>query len=131
MRLLVTPGYAEWLVANANPSRRLRPEVVHAQVAEMRDGTWDPDGHKVLVDGEGRLVAGQHQLRAVIEAGVPVLMEVRRDAVHDAQRLHDRRRAADPGHDRVGCWCCCLDCGFDVEEVTGDGEHGGAAAEGV
>lgn len=34
-----------------------------------------------------------------------------------AQRLHDERRARDPDHDRVSCWCCCLDCNFDVERL--------------
>jgi len=29
-----------------------------------------------------------------------------------AQRLHDERRQRDPRHDRVSCWCCCLDCDF-------------------
>lgn len=36
----------------------------------------------------------------------------------EAQRLHDERKAADPEHDRVGCWCCCHDCDWDYDEVT-------------
>jgi hypothetical protein len=30
------------------------------------------------------------------------------DAVKQA--LHESRQAADPEHDRGGCWCCCFDC---------------------
>lgn len=37
----------------------------------------------------------------------------------EAQALHELRQAADPDHDRVGCWCCCQDCDFDFEKITG------------
>jgi hypothetical protein len=36
----------------------------------------------------------------------------------EAQRLHEQRQHADPAHDRVSCWCCCLDCDFDFIAVT-------------
>lgn len=35
-----------------------------------------------------------------------------------AQALHDKRQRDDPDHDKVSCWCCCLDCDFDYEAVT-------------
>lgn len=33
-----------------------------------------------------------------------------------AQALHDERRAADPEHDVISCWCCCWDCNFEQDE---------------
>lgn len=36
----------------------------------------------------------------------------------EAQRIHDEAQAADPEHDRVGCWCCCWDCDFDFAKIV-------------
>lgn len=36
----------------------------------------------------------------------------------EAQRIHDKAQAADPEHDRAGCWCCCWECDFDFEAVV-------------
>lgn len=38
----------------------------------------------------------------------------------DAQALHNQRRAADPDHDLISCWCCCIDCDFDHRLVVGE-----------
>jgi hypothetical protein len=43
----------------------------------------------------------------------------------EAQAVHDQRQRGDPEHDRVGCWCCCLDCDFDYDTVTGKEEADG------
>lgn len=34
-----------------------------------------------------------------------------------AQAVHDQRREADLTHDAIRCWCCCLDCDFNVDRV--------------
>lgn len=34
-----------------------------------------------------------------------------------AQELHGQRRAADPEHDQIGCWCCCWDCSFPYDTI--------------
>lgn len=36
------------------------------------------------------------------------------------QAVHDHRRAAEPGHDNVGCWCCCLTCAVSYHVVRDD-----------
>lgn len=38
----------------------------------------------------------------------------------EAQCIHDKAQAADPEHDRVGCWCCCWDCDFDFAKIAAD-----------
>ena len=43
-----------------------------------------------------------------------------------AQEIHSEAWEADPDHDRISCWCCCLDCDFDAEAVWDNDE-----AEGV
>lgn len=35
-----------------------------------------------------------------------------------AQAIHESRMQADPGHDRCDCWCCCVHCDFDLEDIT-------------
>jgi hypothetical protein len=40
----------------------------------------------------------------------------------EAQRIHDARRTADPEHDSGSCWCCCIDCDFDVRAIIGNAQ---------
>lgn len=41
------------------------------------------------------------------------------DAI-DAQSLHELAQLTLPEHDTVTCWCCCLDCDFNYQEVMAE-----------
>ena len=44
----------------------------------LKDGLWNPDlGGSIAFSPEGRLVDGQHRLRAVVLSGVSIVVEVR------------------------------------------------------
>jgi hypothetical protein len=43
----------------------------------------------------------------------------------EARDLHTKARQADPDHDQITCWCCCLDCDFDAEAVWAADEAAG------
>ena len=70
----VTPDRAAELLLRAHPSRQLNRKLVQVHVVDMRAGTWVPGDHQITVDKDGRLVAGQHQLVGVMEAGLTVPM---------------------------------------------------------
>lgn len=36
------------------------------------------------------------------------------------QAAHDHRLTAEPGHDQVGCWCCCLTCAVGYHMTKDD-----------
>jgi hypothetical protein len=80
-------GAREWL-SDMWPSRKVSVRKVERFVAAMRDGTFDPDAPEAVVtlDPDGRLVSGQHPLRAVVEADITVTMTIRRQASSAGQR---------------------------------------------
>lgn len=82
--VIVTPQIAEqWLSANTN-NRQVKKTHVKRMSAAMVRGEWILNGETVKFDANGRLVDGQHRLRAVVEAGVNVPIEVRYNVPVDA-----------------------------------------------
>lgn len=73
----ITPELAEeWLgknVQNRNIRQRTR---VAVYARKMLAGVWDVTNQGIGFDTNGTLVDGQHRLLAVIEAGIPVRMNV-------------------------------------------------------
>jgi hypothetical protein len=39
----------------------------------------------------------------------------------EAQEIHLLARGTDPDHDPISCWCCCMDCDFDVPKIMANG----------
>jgi len=56
--------------------RSLSPNRVAKYCKDMRAGHWRVTGDPIRFDSSGRLIDGQHRLKAVIDAGVPVEMTV-------------------------------------------------------
>lgn len=53
--------------------RKLDSRRVSKYAVAMKSGHWTPrSGAIIILDTDGRLINGQHRLRAIIEAGVPV-----------------------------------------------------------
>lgn len=94
----VTPELArEWLEANEN-NRNVRDRRVDLYSAEMESGDWLITGEGVKFDWNGRLFDGQHRLKAVVKAGVPVQMFAFHNLDPEAQKVVDtgaKRTAAD------------------------------------
>lgn len=88
-RMTITPAMAEtWLGRNTR-NRHIRPVTVQIYARDMAEGSWQYTGESIKFDTEGRLLDGQHRLRAIIEANVPVDMEVIEDLNPDAQDVLD------------------------------------------
>ena len=73
----ITPEMArEWLKKNMHNNRPVLKATVHNYARQMRCGTWNLTHQGIAFDQNGELVDGQHRLSAIIEANVPVKMNV-------------------------------------------------------
>lgn len=76
--VLVTPELAdEWLGSNTH-NRKLDPRAVTALAAMISAGQWRVTHQGVAFGADGSLYDGQHRLHAIVQAGVPVSLEVTR-----------------------------------------------------
>lgn len=77
MAMLVTPAMAqEWLDNSNIGNRRLRAWWAIALAAAMTRGEWILTHQGIAFDQNGRLIDGQHRLRAIIASGQPCMMFV-------------------------------------------------------
>lgn len=73
----ITPEMArEWLTRNMQGNRPVLKTTVHNYARQMKAGTWNLTHQGIAFDEDGVLVDGQHRLHAIIEANVPVKMNV-------------------------------------------------------
>lgn len=78
--ILVTPELAkEWLAGNV-ANRRFRPKLTERYSRDMRFGHWELTPTAIVFDKRGVLIDGQHRLKAIVRAGVPVRLLVCRNA---------------------------------------------------
>lgn len=71
----VTPAVAiEWLKLNFENNRSINKAAVARFAEDMKAGAWRLSHQGIAFDDQGRLVDGQHRLRAVIESGATVEM---------------------------------------------------------
>lgn len=73
---LVTPEYAEMLLAKNNHNRPLSRPTVSKYRQHMRDGNWKVTGDTVCIASDGTLIDGQHRVTAIAEEGTPQWMLV-------------------------------------------------------
>jgi hypothetical protein len=71
-RITITPQVAsEMLETNVDRNRPLKQGVVAKYASDMAAGNWVSDnGETIKIDGQGRLIDGQHRLQAVIRANM-------------------------------------------------------------
>lgn len=76
---VITPAIArEYLKKNTDRNRKLSKKVVENYAATMREGNWYATHQGIAFNAKGELIDGQHRLKAIIEANVPVVMNVTR-----------------------------------------------------
>lgn len=78
---LITPVVAREMLqmVDGDLQRRVRPGVVALYAKQMIDGDWVVGGDAICFDSLGRLVNGQHRLRAVVLSGTDQRFLVRRN----------------------------------------------------
>jgi len=88
----VTPLLAEQWLARGGINRRVQTFRVKHFAEQMRRGEWRQTYEPIKLDAQGRVRDGQHRLRALIEAGVPVQFLVVTDVTEDAFIVMDSGR---------------------------------------
>lgn len=79
----ITPKMAkEMLERNMKNNRRVNHETVNRYARIMKAGGWNLTHQGIAFDTDGFLVDGQHRLRAIVQANVPVEMMVTYDVEH-------------------------------------------------
>jgi len=88
----VTPEIAaEWLQKNENNRRQSRA-TIDAYARDMAAGKWLLSGDPIRFDVNGKLIDGQHRLRACIKAGVSFWTVVIHDLDSPVMRVIDHLR---------------------------------------
>lgn len=83
--VLVTPAVAEaWLAKNSR-NRNLRESHARSYAEDMAAGDWRWTGETIKFSATGELLDGQHRLRGVVIAGVPIRFLVVRGLDQEAQ----------------------------------------------
>lgn len=99
----VTPDYAEALLANNGHNRKLTMNRSRALAAAMRSGAWQLNGETVIISESGKLLDGQHRLKAVTIYGQPVQMLVATGANDSAFSTIDTGKTRSAG-DILSMW---------------------------
>lgn len=69
----ITPELARsWLEQNLPTNRKLNNARVDVYAHDIREGKWDVTGDSIKFNGNGKLLDGQHRLRAVVKCNVPI-----------------------------------------------------------
>lgn len=73
----ITPELAQiYLARNTKNYRRINQRTVEEYAKDMAAGRWAENGECIKFHADGRLLDGQHRLRAIIKAGCPIKMLV-------------------------------------------------------
>jgi len=86
----ITPKFAELLLAKNTANRRLRYSTVLYYAQQMKAGLWmENTGELIKIASDGIIIDGQHRLKAVIKADVPIAFHVAYDVPHDVFKVID------------------------------------------
>lgn len=76
----IAPADAEEiLAANTENNRNIKLAQVDKYARDMMAGRWEDNGETIKIDTNGKLIDGQHRMRAVLESGTTVHFWVARD----------------------------------------------------
>lgn len=88
----VTPDLAEEWLAGNTVNRKLRIDAVNQYAADMSSGRWTISESAICFTPDGKLLNGQHRLRAVVQSGETVAMLVMRNVPIDSMSNMDAGR---------------------------------------
>jgi hypothetical protein len=95
---LVTPELAlAILEANSN-NRPVSKQKIYEYASQIRKGSWRMNGQAIIISDAGILRDGQHRLKAVVEAGVPVEMLINSGVEDESYRTLDTGMKRTVGH---------------------------------
>ena len=89
--MLITPEYAKSLLEKNDQNRNLNKNKVSQYAEDMRNGKWQLNGEDIEISTSGRVLNGQHRLKAIISCGKPIVMGIK-FSVPDDVWIFDRGR---------------------------------------
>lgn len=96
---LVTPFLATEMLKNNDGNRRIKMPSVYRYSQEMKSGRWKEDtGELIKISKTGKVLDGQHRLKAVIHSGVSVYFHIAyglSDEIFDVLDTGSLRNASD------------------------------------
>jgi hypothetical protein len=94
----ITPSLAkEWLKFNLRNRKPSNPKI-RRFARMMKEGRWSLNGEMIKFGASGRLLDGQSRLQAIVQADVPVVIEVRGGLPEQAQESMDTGEARKHSH---------------------------------
>lgn len=93
----VTPALALALLERNVTNRPVARERVDAYARDMLDGAWRANNQGIALGSDGTLYDGQHRLRAVVQANVPVRMVIARGLDVSTRATIDQGRVRSVG----------------------------------
>lgn len=113
----ITPNWAAQILETRNPKNRsLNENIAKSFAVEMKAGRWAVTHQGIGFNSNGDLIDGQHRLRGIVIAGVPVDMMVttgipssqRNGITYDTMDVVDRGRSRSIGQQLVLShgWTC-------------------------
>lgn len=94
----ITPEKAREYLNTSVGNRPTSWTFVRMYAHSMKAGKWAINGQTIKFDTDGHLIDGHHRLLAVIEAGIPVALEVRRGLQHEVFATLDNGNARKAEH---------------------------------
>lgn len=91
--VLITPKKAMDLLEKQHENRNISSRHVTALAESIKRGQWYTTNQGIALDGKGRLLDGEHRLRAIIEAGKSARILVVTGVMKEARPAIDRGRA--------------------------------------
>ena len=87
---MITPEFAQELLAVNTMNRPLSRFVVDAYANAMKRGEWQYNGDTIRVAASGALLDGQHRLHAIVKSGIPQRYIIVRNLPDDTFRTIDQ-----------------------------------------
>lgn len=95
---LITPDIARHYLTMNTSNRPIRPSTVKSLSKAIERGEWIVTHQGIAFSKNGRLLDGQHRLKAIVEANIPVVMAVTNGLDDESFMVvdrHQRRSTAD------------------------------------
>ena len=91
--MVITPDVAEQMLGKNQKNRTVSKGLVNAYARDMQTEDWRFTGEAIKFDKHGKLIDGQHRLRACVKAGKPFQTLVLRGLEPEAQEVLDSGRS--------------------------------------
>jgi hypothetical protein len=91
---IIGPEEASSYLQRMAPNRNIRPQMVRNIITAALSGNFQDRGDPIRIDRNGRVIDGEHRLRAIVESGIPQRIVVVRGLDPEVAKFMDQDRSA-------------------------------------